>query len=112
MAQDPHENGDVAVDVPPSERLIELELTPEEARGLLELATSSLLAASENGDEAPGGVGAKTAASKLREALEEIQKIEAVRAELEHAGFHTEHLGDDKVADLARRIAEIPQRSR
>jgi hypothetical protein len=112
MAQDPHENGEVAVDAPPAERVIELDLTVEEARGLLELASSSLLAASENGGEAPGGVGAKSAASKLRESLEDIQKIEAVRGELEHAGFHTEHLGDDDVADLARRIAEIPQRSR
>ena len=44
--------------------------------------------------------------------LEEIQKIAAVRAELEQAGFHTQHLSDDDVADLARRIAEIPQRNR
>jgi hypothetical protein len=114
MARAPQENGEVAVvdGTPPGERPVELALTLEEARGLMELASSTLLAASENGAEAPGGVGAKSAVTKLRESLEEIQKIAAVRAELEQAGFHTQHLSDDEVADLGRRIAEIPQRNR
>lgn len=106
------QNGDTAVARPPAERAIALELTLEEARGMLELASSTLLAATDDGSTPPGGVGAKSAVSKLREQLEELQKIAAVRGELERDGFKTEHLSDESVADLARRIAEIPQRTR
>ena len=42
--------------------------------------------------------------------LDYIQGVQQVRDELAHAGFPTENLSDDEVAELGRRIAESPIR--
>ena len=43
---------------------------------------------------------------KLSHELEFVNTVSAVRTELEGAGFDTTGMGDDQVADLARRIRE------
>jgi hypothetical protein len=47
---------------------------------------------------------------KLGAQLDFVQGVQQVRDELEAAGFPTEALSDDEVADLGRRIAESPLR--
>jgi hypothetical protein len=47
---------------------------------------------------------------KIRSAVEHAQAIEAVRHELEQAGVPTQHLSDQQVAQLGRRISQAAPR--
>ena len=47
---------------------------------------------------------------KLGAQLDFIEGVSRVREELEQAGFATDNLSDEQVADLGRRIAESPIR--
>jgi hypothetical protein len=85
---------------------VSLELTLAEA----EAVKSWLLKPSADGSAAIDDENAKSVMVKLGAKLDYIQGVQRVRDELEQAGFPTEQLSDDDVADLGRRIAESPIR--
>ena len=85
---------------------VSIELTLAEA----EAVKSWLLKPSADGSAAIDDENAKSVMVKLGAKLDYIQGVQRVRDELEQAGFPTEQLSDDDVADLGRRIAESPIR--
>jgi hypothetical protein len=85
---------------------VSLELTLSEA----EAVKSWLLKPSADGSAAIDDENAKSVMVKLGAKLDYIQGVQRVRDELEQAGFPTEQMSDDDVADLGRRIAESPIR--
>jgi hypothetical protein len=85
---------------------VSLELTLAEA----EAVKSWLLKPSADGSAAIDDENAKSVMVKLGAKLDYIQGVQRVRDELEQAGFPTEQMSDDDVADLGRRIAESPIR--
>lgn len=85
------------------------EFTLEQTRVLVDLAQRGLVAAAHEGGAPGGAPAAKAALAQLTSALNEAEGIASVREELEQAGIQTEHLTDAQVANLGRRIAEIPQ---
>jgi hypothetical protein len=88
------------------DRTVTLELTLVEA----EAVKSWLLKPSADGSAAIDDENAKSAMVKLGAMLDYIQGVQLVRDELEQAGFATDQLTDEQVADLGRRIAESPIR--
>ena len=80
-----------------------LELTLAEA----EAVKSWLLKPSADGSAAIDDENAKSVMVKLGARLDYIQGVQRVRDELEQAGFPTEQMTDDDVADLGRRIADL-----
>ena len=80
-----------------------LELTLAEA----EAVKSWLLKPSADGSAAIDDENAKSVMVKLGARLDYIQGVQRVRDELEQAGFPTEQMTDDDVADLGRRIAGL-----
>jgi hypothetical protein len=97
---------------PPAENYLTFELSLEQTRALVDLAQQGLLAAAKQGDANGGDPAARSALAILSGAAEEMETISSVRTELETAGFQTGHLDDNEVAELARRIADIPHRGR
>jgi hypothetical protein len=89
-----------------ADRSVTLELTLVEA----EAVKSWLLKPSADGSVAIDDDNAKSAMVKLGAQLDYIQGVQLVRDELEQAGFATDQLSDEQVADLGRRIAESPIR--
>ena len=87
-------------------RRLTLELTLAEA----EAVKAWLLKPSADGSAAIDDENAKSVMVKLGAQLDFIQGVAQVREELEAAGFPTESLSDEQVADLGRRIAESPIR--
>jgi hypothetical protein len=85
---------------------VTIELTLAEA----EAVKSWLLKPSADGSAAIDDENAKSVMVKLGAKLDYVQGVHQVRDELEQAGFPTENLSDDQVADLGRRIAESPIR--
>ncbi len=85
---------------------VSLELTLAEA----EAVKSWLLKPSADGSAAIDDENAKSVMVKLGAQLDFVQGVQQVRDELEAAGFPTETMSDDQVADLGRRIAESPIR--
>jgi hypothetical protein len=83
-----------------------LELTLAEA----EAVKSWLLKPAADGSAAIDDENAKSVMVKLGAKLDYIEGVSKVREELEAAGFPTENLSDEQVADLGRRIAESPIR--
>lgn len=83
-----------------------LELTLAEA----EAVKSWLLKPAADGSAAIDDENAKSVMVKLGAKLDFIEGVARVREELEQAGFATENLSDEQVADLGRRIAESPIR--
>jgi hypothetical protein len=81
---------------------VSLELTLAEA----EAVKSWLLKPSADGSAAIDDENAKSVMVKLGAKLDYIQGVQRVREELEQAGFPTEQMTDDDVADLGKRIAE------
>ena len=88
------------------DRRVALELTLAEA----EAVKSWLLKPAADGSAAIDDEHAKSAMVKLGAQLDYIQGVQLVRDELEQAGFATDALTDEQVADLGRRIAESPIR--
>src|SRR5215210_2693808 len=89
-----------------ADQSVSLELTLAEA----EAVKSWLLKPSADGSAAIDDENAKSVMVKLGARLDYIQGVQRVRDELEQAGFPTEQMSDDEVADLGRRIAESPIR--
>ena len=85
------------------------EFTLEQTRVLVDFAQRGIVAAAHEGGAPGGAPAAKAALAQLTSALSEAEGIASVRDELEQAGVQTDHLTDAQVANLGRRIAEIPQ---
>jgi hypothetical protein len=89
-----------------ADNTVTLELTLAEA----ESVKSWLLKPAADGSAAIDDENAKSVMVKLGGKLDFIEGVARVRDELEGAGFATENLSDEQVADLGRRIAESPIR--
>jgi hypothetical protein len=85
---------------------VTLELTLAEA----ESVKAWLLKPSADGSAAIDDEHAKSVMVKLGSQLDYIQGVARVREELEQAGFATDQLSDEQVAELGRRIADTPLR--
>ena len=83
-----------------------LELTLDEAEAL----KAWLLKPAADGSAAIDDENAKSVMVKLGAKLDFIRVCAKVRDELEEAGFQTDNLSDEQVAELGRRIAETPIR--
>ena len=92
---------------PDSEEItLELELTLDEAEAL----KAWLLKPAADGSAAIDDENAKSVMVQLGSKLDYISGVTQVRDELEEAGFDTEDLSDEQIADLGRRIADTPIR--
>jgi hypothetical protein len=85
---------------------IALELSLSEAQAL----KARLLKESSDGSSALDDEELKPLLMKLGTALDYIEGVAAVRHELEQAGFATERMTDEQVAELGRRISDAPLR--
>ena len=85
---------------------VTLELSLAEA----EAVKSWLLKPAADGSAAIDDENAKSVMVKLSAKIDFIEGVARVREELEGAGFPTDTLSDEQVADLGRRIAESPIR--
>jgi len=85
---------------------IMLDLSVEEAQAL----KARLLQAGSDGTSALDDENVKPTLMQLDSALSYVEGVITVRRELEAAGFQTESMSDDVVAELGRRISEAPLR--
>lgn len=85
---------------------ITLTFTFEEADAL----NRWLLKPSQDGALAGDDAAVRPGLMKIRTAVEQAQAISAVRHELEQAGVPTQHLSDQQVAQLGRRISQAAPR--
>ena len=97
-------NGSVAT--PAADASIDLTLTLEEARLLRAVAQVGMRAAGADGGS-DGTPQTQLALDKLIAVIEAAEKVSAIRAALEHAGFETRLLSDAEVSALASRLAGI-----
>ncbi len=105
------DTGRMSIDVkngqPDSEEItLTLELTLDEAEAL----KAWLLKPAADGSAAIDDGNAKSVMVQLGSKLDYISGVTQVRDELEEAGFDTEDLSDEQIADLGRRIADTPIR--
>jgi ketosteroid isomerase-like protein len=92
--------------VSPSSSHITLTFTIEEADAL----NRWMLRPSQDGGLAADDPGVRPGLMKIRTAVEYAQAISQVRHELEQAGVPTQHLSDEQVAQLGRRISQAAPR--
>jgi hypothetical protein len=85
---------------------LELELTLDEAEAL----KAWLLKPAADGSAAIDDPDAKSVMVQLGAKLDFVSGVSQVRDELEEAGFETDSLSDEQIADLGRRIADTPIR--
>lgn len=85
---------------------ITLTFTFEEAEAL----NRWMLKPTQDGGLAADDAGVRPGLMKVRTAVEHAQAIAAVRHELEQAGVPTQHLSDQQVAQLGRRISQAAPR--
>jgi ketosteroid isomerase-like protein len=69
-----------------------------------------MLKPAQDGGLAADDAGVRPGLMKIRTAVEHAQAIAAVRHELEQAGVPTQHLSDQQVAQLGRRISQAAPR--
>ena len=69
-----------------------------------------MLKPAQDGGLAADDLGVRPGLMKIRTAVEHAQAIAAVRHELEQAGVPTQHLSDQQVAQLGRRISQAAPR--
>jgi hypothetical protein len=106
---DSSENGVAELDaVPepvegPADVSIKLELSVEEADALRQWLLKSTVEGASALDEPLVSASLK----ELSHSLDFIHTVVTVREELQAAGFDTDGLSDEQVADLARRIREV-----
>jgi hypothetical protein len=93
-------------EVAAAESPLTLELTVHEGEAL----KAWLLKPAADGSSAIDDVQTKSVMVKLGSKLDYISGVALVRSELEEAGFDTDTLSDEQVAELGRRIAESPIR--
>jgi ketosteroid isomerase-like protein len=100
-------NGHIAaVPTPGQANPITLTFSFEEAEAL----NRWMLKPSQDGGLAADDPVALPGVMKIRTAVEHAQAIAAVRHELEQAGIPTQHLSDQQVAQLGRRISQAAPR--
>jgi ketosteroid isomerase-like protein len=85
---------------------VTLTFTFEEAEAL----NRWMLKPSQDGALAADDAAVRPGLMKIRTAVEHAQAISAVRHELEQAGVPTQHLSDQQVAQLGRRISQAAPR--
>ena len=85
---------------------LELELTLDEA----EAVKAWLLKPAADGSAAIDDKNAKSVMVQLGQKLDYISGVNQVRDELEDAGFDTDGMSDEQIAELGRRIADTPIR--
>ena len=101
------DNGRVAAAVPAGAGTqITLTFSFEEAEAL----NRWMLKPSQEGGLAADDATVRPGLMKIRTAVEHAQAIAAVRHELEQAGVPTQHLSDQQVAQLGRRISQAAPR--
>ena len=101
------DNGPVAAVVPAgSGTQLTLTFSFEEAEAL----NRWMLKPSQEGGLAADDATVRPGLMKIRTAVEHAQAIAAVRHELEQAGVPTQHLSDQQVAQLGRRISQAAPR--
>jgi len=101
------DNGPVAAVVPAGAGTpITLTFSLEEAEAL----NRWMLKPSQEGGLAADDATVRPGLMKIRTAVEHAQAIAAVRHELEQAGVPTQHLSDQQVAQLGRRISQAAPR--
>lgn len=100
----PAGNGQAAA--PGGGNQITLSFSFEEAEAL----NRWMLKPSQDGALAADDAAVRPGLMKIRTAVEQAQAIAAVRHELEQAGVPTQHLSDQQVAQLGRRISQAAPR--
>jgi ketosteroid isomerase-like protein len=105
---DPAAAGDGRLQAAPtgSGNQITLTFSFEEAEAL----NRWMLKPAQDGGLAGDDAGVRPGLLKIRTAVEHAQAIAAVRHELEQAGVPTQHLSDQQVAQLGRRISQAAPR--
>jgi len=88
------------------ETILELELTLDDAEAL----KAWLLKPAADGSAAIDDANAKLVMVQLGQKLDYISGVNQVRDELEDAGFDTDGMSDEQIAELGRRIADTPIR--
>ncbi len=88
------------------EHLLTMELTVAEAQAV----KAFLLKPAGDGSQALDDPDCKSAMLKLGNALDYVEGVSVVRRALEEAGFVTEGLSDDQLADLGARISDTSLR--
>jgi hypothetical protein len=88
----------------------EITLTLELSLAEGEALKAWLLKPAADGSAAIDDENAKSVMVKLGSKLDYVSGVAQVRQQLEQAGFDTEILDDEQVAELGRRIAESPIR--
>ena len=89
-----------------AEITLTLELTLDEGEAL----KAWLLKPAADGSAAIDDANAKSVMVQLGQQLDYISGVNQVRDELEDAGFETDNLSDEQIAELGRRIADTPIR--
>ena len=107
MATVDENNGFDAQAVGVMERSIELELSLTEANAL----RAWLLKPAADGSTALDDSLVNAALKKLGSAIDTIEAVAEIRRELEDAGFDTNGMDDDQVADLGRKIGQASSRA-
>lgn len=102
----PAGNGHAAAPVTGTGSQITLTFSFEEAEAL----NRWMLKPAQDGSLAADDAGVRGGLMKIRTAVEHAQAIAAVRHELEQAGIPTQHLSDQQVAQLGRRISQAAPR--
>jgi hypothetical protein len=107
MATVEETNGFEAHAVDMAEQAIELELSLDEANAL----RAWLLKPAADGSTALDDGLVNGTLKKLTNAIDRIESVGEIRRELEEAGFDTNGMDDDHVADLGRKIGQASSRA-
>ena len=106
MATVDENNGFDAQAVVGPERIVELELSLSEANAL----RSWLLKPAADGSTALDDSLVNAVMKKLSSAIDKLEAVDEIRRELEAAGFATDDMDDEQVADLGRKIGQATTR--
>jgi hypothetical protein len=106
MATVDENNGFDAQALAVAEHTIELDLSLEEANAL----RAWLLKPAADGSTALDDSLVNASLKKLAGAIDKIEAVGEIRRELEDAGFDTNGMDDDQVAELGRKIGQASSR--
>ena len=84
-----------------ADRPLTLELSVPEAQAL----KAWLLSSTSDGTPAIEDEGVKPILVKLGGALDVVEAVASVRAELDRMGFQSEHLNDQEILEFGRRVS-------
>ncbi len=106
MATVDENNGFDAQALAVMERTIALDLSLEEANAL----RAWLLKPTADGATALDDSLVNASLKKLSGAIDKVEAVADIRRELEEAGFDTNGMDDDQMAELGRRIGQVSSR--